>query len=145
MQRLFAIAVMFATTLCVSAAAQNVEDQIKKMETDRAAAIVKGDYDALAKVTSDDYSLITVSGQMSDKATMIDSFKSGKSKLTVDDISDMKVRVYGDTAVVTGKATVKGTLGGTDVTGTQMYTRVYVKHGGTWTAVALQQTRVATP
>lgn len=134
-----------ATTLSISASAQSVEDQIKKMETDRAAAVVKGDIDALANVTADDYTLITAAGQMSDKAQMISAFKSGQSKITVDDVSDMKVRVYGDTAIVTGKVNVKGMLAGKDVTGMQLFTRVYVKKGGHWTSVALQQTRAATP
>jgi ketosteroid isomerase-like protein len=149
MNRLFAVlvvAVLFlATTLCVSASAQNVEDQIKKMEIDRAAAVVQGDVAKLDKETSDDYTLITAAGQMSDKAQMISAFKSGQSKLSVDTVSDMKVHVYGDTAIVTGKADVKGTLGGKDATGQMLFTRVYVKMGGHWVTVALQQTRAATP
>ena len=149
MNRLFAVvavAVVFlATTLCVSASAQSVEEQIKKMEIDRAAAVVKGDVAKLDKETSDDYTLITAAGQMSDKAQMLGAFKSGQSKLSVDTVSDMKVHVYGDTAIVTGKADVKGMLGGKDATGQILFTRVYVKKGGHWVAVALQQTRAATP
>jgi len=149
MNRLFAVSavvVLFlATTLCVSASAQGVEDQIKKMEVDRAAAVVKGDVAKLDKETSDDYTLITAAGQMSDKAQMLIAFKSGQSKLSVDTVSDMKVHVYGDTAIVTGKADVKGMLGGKDATGQMLFTRVYVKKGGHWVAVALQQTRAATP
>ncbi len=143
---------VFATTalfvlamLCVSASAQSVEEQIKKMEIDRAAAVVKGDVAKLDQETSDDYTLITAAGQISDKAQMISAFKSGQSKLSVDTVSDMKVHVYGDTAIVTGKADVKGTLGGKDATGQMLFTRVYVKKGGHWVAVALQQTRAATP
>jgi len=139
----FAVASLFViAVLCSSVAAQSVEDQIKKMETARAAAVVKGDMDLLDKETSDDYTLINMNGQMSDKAQMIGAFKSGQSKLTVDEISDMKVRVYGDTAVVTGKVTVKGMMGGKDATGQAMFTRVYVKKGGHWQSVALQQTRI---
>lgn len=139
----FAVASLFViAVLCSSVAAQSVEDQIKKMETARAAAVVKGDMALLEKETSDDYTLINMNGQMSDKAQMIGAFKSGQSKLTVDEISDMKVRVYGDTAVVTGKVTVKGMMGGKDATGQAMFTRVYVKKGGQWQSVALQQTRI---
>jgi ketosteroid isomerase-like protein len=142
----FAIASLFVlATFCVSASAQSVEDQIKKMEIDRAAAIVKGDIDQLDTMTADDYTLITAAGVMSDKAQMISAFKSGQSKITVDEVTDMKVRVYGDTAIVTGKVNVKGMLAGKDATGTQLFTRVYVKKGGHWTSVALQQTRAATP
>ena len=70
-----------------------------------------------------------MNGQMSDKSQMVNAFKTGQSKLTSDDLSDLKVRVYGNTAVITGKADVKGTLAGNDATGQIMFTRVYVKKG----------------
>ena len=142
----FAIASLFVLgTLCGSAAAQEVADQIKKMETDRAAAVVKGDWAKLEKETSDDYTLININGQMSNKSQMVEGFKSGQNKLTANDLSDMTVRVYDNVAVVTGKMDAKGTMGGKDVTGQGMFTRVYVKKGGHWQVVALQQTRLSNP
>jgi ketosteroid isomerase-like protein len=123
--------------------AQDVQEQIKKMEMDRAAAVVKADVATLDKTTSDDYVLINMNGRMSSKADMIEAFKSGQSKLTSEDLSDLKVRVYGNTAVITGKADVKGTLGGTDATGTILFTRVWVKKDGRWQSTSLQQTRAA--
>jgi len=57
----------------------------------------------------------------------------------------MKVRVYGNTAVVTGKADLKGTLGGKDVAGQIRFTRVWLKKGSQWQSVAFQQTRVSNP
>ena len=130
---------------CEVAVAQGVEDQIKKLEMDRAAAVIKGDMMTLEKATSDDYTLININGQMSDKSQMISGFKSGQNKLSKDELSEMKVRVYGDTAVITGKVTVEGMMGGKDVSGEAMFTRVYVKKGGRWQAVALQQTRISNP
>ena len=54
----FAIASVFVlAALCSSAPAQSVEEQIKKIETDRAAAVVKGDVAKLEKETDDDYTL----------------------------------------------------------------------------------------
>jgi ketosteroid isomerase-like protein len=142
----FVLAATFsAVTYLSSASAEDVQDQLKKLETDRAAAVVKGDVEALEKATSDDYTLINMNGQMSDKSQMVSAFKSGRTKLTSDELSDMKVRVYGDTAVITGKADVKGTLGGKDATGQIMFTRVYVKKDGRWQSVAFQQTRVSNP
>jgi ketosteroid isomerase-like protein len=140
----FSIAsLLVLATLCGLAAAQSAEDQIKKLETDRAAAVVRGDTAVLDKETSDEYTLININGQVSGKAQMLAGFKSGANKLTVDDLSDMKVHIYGDTAVVTGKADVKGLMGGKDVSGQAMFTRVYVKKAGHWQAVALQQTRIS--
>jgi ketosteroid isomerase-like protein len=141
----FVIASLLVFAMLGSARAQSDEEQLKKLDTDRAAAIVKGDVATLEKQTSDDYSLINMNGQMSGKAQMVTAFKTGQSKLTSDELSDMKVRVYGSTAVITGKADVKGMLGGKDATGQIMFTRVYVKRGGQWQSVAFQQTRVSTP
>ena len=142
----FVLAATFSAVTCLSSAsAEDVQDQLKKLETDRAAAVVKGDVEALEKATADDYTLINVNGQMSDKSQMISNFKSGQTKLTSDEVSDMKVRVYGDTAVITGKADVKGTVGGKDVTGQVLFTRVYVKKDRRWQSVAFQQTRVSNP
>ena len=110
-----------AVTLLGSARAEDVQEQLKKLEMDRSAAIVKGDIATLEKQTSDDYSLINMNGKMSDKSQMVNAFKTGQSKLTADDVSDLKVRVYGNTAVITGKADVKGTLAGNDATGQYLH------------------------
>nr|MBA3766029.1 nuclear transport factor 2 family protein [Acidobacteriota bacterium] len=54
----------------------------------------------------------------------------------------LKVRVYGETAVVTGRATVKGKYKGMDISGQYRYTHVFVKQRGHWLVVTAQQTRV---
>jgi ketosteroid isomerase-like protein len=141
---LIASALSLAVLLGLAWAA-NVEEELKKLETDRAAAAVKGDVATLEKQTADDYTFINMYGQMSDKSQMVNAFKTGLTKLTSNEPSDMKVRVYGNTAVITGKADVKGTLGGKDTNGQIMFTRVYLKKNGTWQSVAFQQTAVANP
>jgi ketosteroid isomerase-like protein len=122
-----------------------VEDQIKKMEKDRAAAVVKGDVATLQGLTSDDYIFINAYGQLSDKATTMNGIKTGNIKLTSNEVSDLNVRVYGNTAVVTGKANSKGTIGGREMKGPVMFTRVYVKNNGKWQSVAFQQTPIVNP
>ena len=143
-------AVVFASVLALAALvglawAANVEEELKKLETDRAAAAAKGDVATLEKQTSDDYTFINLYGQMSDKSQMVNNFKTGRTKLTSNEVSDMKVRVYGNTAVITGKADVAGTMAGKDTKGQIMFTRVYVKKSGSWQSVAFQQTLVPTP
>ena len=143
-------AFVFASVLALAALvglawAANVEEELKKLETDRAAAAVKGDVATLEKQTADDYTFINLYGQMSDKSQMVTAFKTGQTKLTSDEVSDMKVRVYGNTAVITGKVDVAGTMAGKDTKAQLMFTRVYVKKSGQWQSVAFQQTRVSTP
>jgi ketosteroid isomerase-like protein len=123
--------------------AASVEDELKKFEQDRATATVKGDVATLEKQTADDYTFINFNGKMADKSRMIDNFKTGRTKLTSNDVSDMKVRVYGNTAVMTGKADLAGTIEGKETEQEVIFTRVFVKKGGGWQTVALQQTLVS--
>lgn len=125
--------------------AASVEEELKKLETDRAAAAVKGDVATLEKQTSDDYTFINLYGQMSDKSQMLNAFKTGGTELTSNELSETKVRVYDSTAAITGKASAKGTLAGKDTKGQIMFTRVYVKKGGSWQSVAFQQTLISNP
>jgi hypothetical protein len=135
--------VLSLTVLLGLAWAATAEEEVKKLETERAAASVKGYVAILEKQTADDYTFINLYGQMSDKSQMLNGFKTGRTKLTSNDLSDVKVRLYGYTAVVTGKADVKGTMAGKETSAQMMFTRVYVKKGGSWQSVAFQQTRVS--
>jgi len=139
------LASLAAPARAQGAAGPGVEEQLKKMERDRAAAVVKGDVATLEGLTADDYILINANGQLSDKATTMNNIKTGNIKLTANEVSDLKVRVYGDTAVVTGKANSKGTIGGRELKGPVMFTRVYVKKNGKWQSVAFQQTPIVAP
>src|SRR5260370_38171531 len=108
--------ILSLAVLLNAAWAASAEEELKKLETNRAAAVVKGDVATLEKQTSDDYTLINMNGQMSDKSQMVNAFKTGQSKLTSDELSDMKERVYGTTAVIPVRAHVNGTLAGHDAT-----------------------------
>ena len=76
-----AAAFSLAPLTAVPAHAQaSVEEQIKKMEIDRAAAVVKGDVATLEGLTADDYVFINASGQMSDKATTMKNIRPAPSR-----------------------------------------------------------------
>ena len=125
-----------------AATTASVEDEIKKMEMERAAAAVKADTATLERMTADDYTFINRRGQLLTKADTMSRLKSGDIKLTANDVSDLKVRVYGNTAVVNGRVDVKGTMAGKDSSGPVLFTRVYVKKDGRWQSVAFQQTPI---
>ena len=117
--------------------------ELEKLEKERADAVVKGDTAALDKMTADDYMLTDVNGKMRSKAETMEAIKSGAIKITSNDIEDVKVHVYGNTAVVTGRSNAKGTIDGKDIEGPVRFTRVYVKRNGHWQSVAFQQTKIS--
>jgi hypothetical protein len=53
-------------------------------------------------MTSDDCAFITSKGELPTKADIVKEFASGSFKYASRAISDLKLRVYRDTAVVTG-------------------------------------------
>jgi ketosteroid isomerase-like protein len=120
-------------------------DEIKQLEQERNQALLRGDAAALARMTSDDYTFINQRGELRTKAEIVSGFKSGTYKYEARQISDLKVRVYGNTAIVTGRATQKGVENIKDYSGENRFTRVYVKQEGCWVSVALQVTSVAKP
>jgi ketosteroid isomerase-like protein len=119
-----------------------VEREILSLEEARNEAVLHGDVTALDRMTSDDYTFITLRGELRTKSDILKGFASGSFHYDSRQISDLKVRVYGDTAVVTGRSVQKGMENGKDYSGDYRFTRVYVKEKGRWLTVALQTTLI---
>jgi len=88
------------------------------------------------KYLADGLVRVPVSGALLTKADIVNGFKTGKINVDRLDISDIKVEMYGKTAVVTGIEKRSSMLLGTDVSGMARWTRVFVKRGGVWQLVA---------
>jgi ketosteroid isomerase-like protein len=97
------------------------------MENDRIQAGVRKDVDAIAAVTADDYVMIDFEGKVRNKAATLERIKSSEIRLQSNSLDEVDVRIYGNTAMVTGRATPKGTISGKDFSRPIRYTRVYVK------------------
>jgi len=76
------------------------------------------------------------------KDEIVRNFRSGAAKYQSREISDLNIRVYGNSAVVTGRAVQKGAENGKDYSGDYWFTRVYVNQGGGWVTVARQTTLI---
>ena len=131
-----------AQTRVPSTAPPSAEDEIKNLEEARNQAVLHGDVAALDRMTADNYTFITLRGELRTKSDILQGFRSGSFHYESRQISDLKVRVYGNTAVVTGRSTQKGMENGKDYSGDYRFTRVYVKQNGRWLTVALQTTLV---
>jgi ketosteroid isomerase-like protein len=114
--------------------------EVLEMERQAREAILHRDADFSARTLAEDYVAITPLGQVTTKQDSISARKSGQLRYDTLDVSDMVVRVYGDTAVVTARADVKGHQLGEDFSGPYRYTRVWVRRAGHWQAVSYQAT-----
>jgi ketosteroid isomerase-like protein len=114
--------------------------EIIDMERQAREASLRRDADFSQRTLAEDYVAITPLGTVTTKQDTLSARKSGQLRYVSIDVSDMVVRLYGDTAVVTARADVKGHQMGEDFSGPYRYTRVWVRHSGHWQAVSYQAT-----
>lgn len=114
--------------------------EIVDMERQAREASLRRDADFSARTLAEDYVAITPLGQVTTKQDTLAARKSGQLRYDTINVSDMVVRVYGDTAVVTARADVKGHQLGEDFSGPYRYTRIWVRRTGHWQAVSYQAT-----
>ena len=120
-----------------------VVQAITKLENEWGTAYKTGDVATLDKIQADDFLLVDPSGKLSTKADDLRDVKSGTSKWSDVKMEDLKVRVYGKTAIASGVLTIKGTYAGKDVTGKYRFTDVFVKKKDNWKAVSGHVTALA--
>ena len=141
------IALVLITVLLLAAplawSQGNAEQQIKTATNNLIAAVLKGDTDTLEKLLADDYTGVRGDGSVLTKAQEIEKYKSGAIKYESNEIKDLKVRVYGHTAVSMSLSSSKNIRDGKEHIGTTRSIRVWVKQNGAWKCVAYQATRVS--
>ena len=128
-------------TICTIAAAQPKsaaadEAAIKALEGEWDAANLKGDATALGSIFADTFISTGSEGKVRTKAEMLAELKAGRIKYQIAKSEDLKVFLYGDAAVVTGKWTGKFILNGKPVDTVERFTDTYVRQNGKWRVVA---------
>ncbi|HZS07031.1 MAG TPA: nuclear transport factor 2 family protein [Blastocatellia bacterium] len=132
-----------------SAAAQNkqpankTEQAILKLEEEWVGALTKADTAALDRIYADGLTYTHSSGAVDTKASYIANLKAGNTKYESLEREDIKVALYGDTAVATCKATIKLVNKSGPTTLVTRVIHVYVRQQGRWQMVAHQTTRIA--
>jgi ketosteroid isomerase-like protein len=105
---------------------------------------VKGDVVAWSRCLAEDWGGTTPGGTMVTKAGAYADLKAGRVVRELFRLDDLKVRVYGDVAIVLGLETEKSMIHGKDMSGQYRFTDVFVKSDGRWQAVASHASRVST-
>jgi ketosteroid isomerase-like protein len=119
-----------------------VHKQIEGLEMEWRQAQLDNDITVISNLLADDYVGITANGTVETKSQTIAQRKAGTVRITALDLDDLKVRLYGDTAVVTSKAELQGINGQSDISGRYRYTRVYNRRLGQWKIVSFEASRI---
>ena len=121
---------------------KELHKEIEALEMQWRQAQLDNDVSVMDRLLADDYVGISASGIIETKAEALALRRAGTLHITQLDLNDLKVRIYGDTAVVTSRADLAGTNGASDISGKYRYTRVYNKRYGQWKIVSFEASRI---
>jgi ketosteroid isomerase-like protein len=120
----------------VAAAPAGDRSEILAVERAWDTAVVKRDVAALNRILADDFLLVWINGQVSGKRDMLKAVAARKAEIDPFETEDVNVRIYGDTAVVTGRFTQTAHLGERSETNQFRYTDVYHRTRRGWQAIS---------
>jgi uncharacterized protein (TIGR02246 family) len=124
---------------------RNVARVIRQLDQERIQAQIDADKAALDRLYADDFIGIGPSGTVRAKPQVLSDFTSGDLKFQSITTDDVQVRVYGNTAVETGRSTMIGQDKGKVVPRDNRFTRVWVKQQGRWLLVANHYSLLISP
>jgi hypothetical protein len=162
-RNLLTIAIFLLTACCWTAALfaqttdSSTEAELRAVMFERRQASLEGDSEKIASSMADQYLQTDISGYVQDKAAWLNEYfrplaeliKAGKFRWEVYEQKDVRLRMYGDSAVVIGRLEAKGSGAratpqhtwvadpNASFSGTLRFTHVYIKRNGKWLLVAL--------
>jgi hypothetical protein len=120
-----------------------VEQQILKTLEQRTQAQIQRDFPTLERLMADECTYTHASSQTQNKTEFIGDLKSGKRAYKALKNTDLRVLVYGHTAVLTGRTGISAVNDGKNTEVSIKFLEVYEKRHGQWQMVAHQSTRIA--
>jgi len=125
-----------------AAQAPSATDQtVLKLDRELIDALFTKDRTAFEPLLADDYVYIHSNGTVANREQEIAQTMASDVKWTASKLSGLKIRVYGDAAIVTGTLTHTGSAKGY-VGGARLVTHLWVKRNGRWQTVGGQSTVV---
>lgn len=115
---------------------ERVTAAIRKLDDERIQAQIHADKAALDRIYAPDFIGIGPSGTVRTKPQVLADFTSHDLVFQSITTDDVRIRVYGNTAVETGRSTMIGEDKGKTVPRDNRFTRVWVKQQGEWRLVA---------
>jgi len=117
-----------------------MEEELLKVEKGFVDAIAKNDLEAIERFVTDDWIIINADGGIIHRERFLGVIKSAALTHEMMESDDMRVRVYGDSAVVSALTRSKGKFMGQEFTTHERSTDVFVRRDGQWRCVLTQLT-----
>jgi ketosteroid isomerase-like protein len=133
-----ALSLLTALTICVSAQQKDTSDAatVRQLEMKWTESYKQRSIDILSALLAEDFVITIEDGSVYSKAGYITHSADPATHVQVAELSDLKVRIHGTTAIVTGAYHEKGESNGKPYEYHDRLTDVWMKAGGNWHVVA---------
>jgi ketosteroid isomerase-like protein len=119
--------------------------ELEHLETVWNEAHERGNSNALEALWADDLEVVVPQMPVMTKADVLGFARSGRMKFLHYETSDLRVRVYGNAAVVTGRLQRTRSLNGNEISDDWRFTKTYVRQSGKWRVVSFHASEAAKP
>jgi ketosteroid isomerase-like protein len=131
----------------VQGSASSLSERVMASEREWSKAFLRHDLETISQLLSDDFVGIDGRGVVSDKAAELEEAKAPPPGTTApilvgEELSDIRVRVYGDTAVLTAINSARFSSRGEVSTVRYRRTTVWVQREDRWRCVSFHGSRI---
>ena len=135
---LLALAVLLRIAAAVQAGSAGDDDAVlARLQQTLAKAWVSGDRATIERIIAPEWRSTGPDGSIADRPTVLaEVFERRAHRIRRLEIDDVRVRVFGDAAIVTGRTHGVGDVNGTPYDVVIRFTDTFVRRAGQWTAVA---------
>ena len=137
------LSAMLVAFVELQAQAPDTAVALAPLEAEWNTAHVQGDAATLARIFADDLVVVVPGMRPLTKMDSLGMFKVGGMKFDRYESSDTQSRVYGDTAIVTGRIRRTRTITGRTMEDDWRFTKVYLRRAGGWQVVSFHASNVA--
>jgi ketosteroid isomerase-like protein len=147
MQRILALLVVLLTGIVLASAQSNGAPgdtkELLQIDNDLLNAYVHWDLSVRDRYVADDFVGVDGSGNVYSKQQDMQELKEGTFAMQAFMTEGVQARIFGDSAIVTGRNTATSVYKGKEHTGTIRYVDTFLRRDGRWQMVYSQDTNVA--
>jgi ketosteroid isomerase-like protein len=121
-------------TAATATSPQGDREEVARLDTRFQAAVKRNDTETLARILHEDMVLILGDGRVNTRAEQLEEARAKVISYEIqdEDPGTKTVRVHGDTAIVTARLRIRGTIGGKTFDGRLWFSDVYVRTAAGW-------------
>jgi len=144
-KRLILIATLFMAVISCSRSSEvannekvaKAEKELRQLERSLITAVQRKDTETLSRIWSDEYLGTAPDGRVVSKNDLLAAVKGGAIEIESMELDDLRLRLFGDVAVLTGRADVKAAVDKEDYSGSYRGTGIFIKRAGHWEVIGV--------